>query len=60
MGINKNLLEIICCPICKGSLKEEKNGKFLVCEACKIKYPIKEGIPVLIAEEGIRIEQNKN
>ncbi len=60
MSINKNLLEIICCPVCKGSLKEEENDQFLICEACKIKYPVKDGIPVLIAEEGIRIEQNKD
>ncbi len=60
MGINQRLLDIICCPICKGELKESKDGLFLVCDKCGIKYPIKEGIPVLIAQEGIKLEQNED
>ena len=47
--INKELLEILACPACKGNVeyKEER----IVCLGCGRKYPIKEGIPVMLVEE---------
>ena len=51
MAIDKELLDILACPKCKGEIKltEEKDG--LVCEACKLKYPIKDDIPVMLIDE---------
>jgi uncharacterized protein len=46
--INKELLEIIVCPICKSSLKLLKNS--LKCNNCGKKYAIKQGIPILLVE----------
>ncbi len=61
MSINRKLIEIICCPVCKSALKEDKSGKFLICDRCKIKYPIKDDIPILLVEEAIKFdEQTKN
>lgn len=54
--MKRDLLDIICCPVCKGDLdlKEEViendeivSGK-LVCKKCGREYPIEEGIPNLI------------
>lgn len=46
------LLEYICCPKCKGDLDLKKEKEFYyVCKNCKSKYPIKEGIPILLDEE---------
>ena len=47
--IDKELLDILACPACKATveLKEEK----IVCTQCVLKYPIKDGIPVMLVEE---------
>ncbi len=54
--MRRSLLDIICCPVCKGDLQlevEEENpeeiicGK-LTCKACNVDYPIEEGIPNLL------------
>lgn len=51
MSIDKELLDILACPKCKGEIKltDEKDG--LVCDACKLKYPIKDDIPVMLIDE---------
>jgi uncharacterized protein YbaR (Trm112 family) len=56
MAIDKELLDILACPKCKGDIKltEEKDG--LICEACKLKYPIKDDIPVMLIDEAEKIE----
>ena len=47
--IDQTLLEILACPACKGDvqLKEEK----VVCLKCGRKYPIKDGIPIMLVDE---------
>ena len=47
--IDKELLSILACPACQGDvvLKEEK----IVCTKCQRKYPIKDGIPVMLVDE---------
>ncbi|MBI3318060.1 MAG: Trm112 family protein [Candidatus Omnitrophica bacterium] len=49
--IDKELLEILACPACKGPVREE--GDRIVCTAgsCGLRYPVREGIPVMLIEE---------
>jgi uncharacterized protein len=47
--IDKELLEILACPACNGDV-ELKDGK-IVCTKCGRKYPIKDGIPVMLIDE---------
>jgi uncharacterized protein len=51
MAISKELLEILACPQCKGevNLTEQQDG--LVCNACKLLYPIKDDIPIMLIDE---------
>ena len=51
MGINKELLDLLVCPKCKGEihLKEDESG--LICDACKLMYPIEDDIPVMLIDE---------
>ncbi|MGA2193171.1 MAG: Trm112 family protein [Nitrospirota bacterium] len=56
MAIDKSLLEILACPKCKGDLKLTENGDGLICEACKLKYPIKEDIPVMLIDEAEKLD----
>ncbi len=51
--INPELLEILICPACKGSLRPVDEESGLACAGCGRVYPIKDGIPVLIVDEGV-------
>ncbi len=51
MSIDKELLEILACPRCKGTLRLTAKEDGLACEACKLLYEIKEGIPVMLVDE---------
>ncbi len=50
--IDQKLLEILACPACKTEVKLE--GERLVCVQCLRRYPIREGIPVMLIEEAER------
>lgn len=45
------LLEILVCPACKGPLENRKAAQELVCKACKLAYPVKDDIPVMLEDE---------
>lgn len=47
--IDKELLDILACPSCKGDVELRDNK--IVCTRCRLKYPIKDGIPILLVEE---------
>lgn len=47
--IDAKLLEILACPLCKTPVKEE--GDRLVCTQCGRRYPVRDGIPVMLVEE---------
>ena len=45
MAISPELLEILACPKCKGDVRLNETQEGLVCESCKLLYPIKDDIP---------------
>lgn len=51
MPIEKDLLEILVCPACRGKLNEKADQSGLKCASCKRVYPIVDEIPVLIVDE---------
>lgn len=51
MAIDKQLLNILACPACKGDVVVSVDGAGLICEKCKLLYPIIDDIPVMIVEE---------
>jgi uncharacterized protein YbaR (Trm112 family) len=55
MPIDKELLDILVCPKCKGELVFEKDNSGLICNACKLKYPIEDDIPIMLIDEAIKI-----
>ncbi|MDJ0720405.1 MAG: Trm112 family protein [Desulfobacterales bacterium] len=56
MGLNKELLDILVCPQCKGDihLNDEQSG--LVCEACRLVYAIKDDIPIMLIDEALPLD----
>jgi uncharacterized protein len=53
MPISRELLEILACPKCKGNIKLTETEDGLICERCRLRYPIKDGIPVMLIDEAI-------
>ncbi|MEK6538057.1 MAG: Trm112 family protein [Nitrospirota bacterium] len=55
MPLSKDLLEILACPKCKGDIRLTEKEDGLICDRCKLLYPIKDDIPVMLIDEAIRI-----
>ncbi len=47
--IDERLLKILVCPECKQDVKLE--GEWLVCANCRVKYPVRDGIPIMLVDE---------
>lgn len=58
MSLKKELLDILVCPKCKGELDYRcgKEREALICKRCRLLYPVKDGIPVMLIEEAEKIE----
>ncbi len=53
MALNQELLAILACPMCKSELEMQGNEEGLACSTCKVVYPIREEIPVMLADEAV-------
>lgn len=53
--IDKELVEILGCPKCGGSLSLME--MFLVCQNCKLAFPILDGVPDLLLEDAWKLEE---
>jgi len=49
--MDKRLLDILVCPLCKGPLHFEANKNELICKTDKLAYPIRDDIPVMLVDE---------
>ena len=47
--LDPDLLEILACPECRAEVREE--GDRIVCTGCGRRYPVREGIPILLVDE---------
>lgn len=56
MALSQELLDILACPKCKGDLRLTEKQDGLVCDACKLLYPIKEDIPIMLIDEARPVE----
>ena len=53
--MDSRLLEILVCPICKGPLDHRKSAHELVCRPCRLAYPIRDDIPVMLEDEARKL-----
>jgi uncharacterized protein YbaR (Trm112 family) len=51
MSIDRNTLELLVCPICKGKLVYQRSTDELICKADRLAFPVRDGIPVMLEEE---------
>jgi len=49
--LDKDLLELLVCPVCKTPLVLKGDGESLQCGQCRRVYPVKDNIPVLLVDE---------
>ncbi len=57
--MDKNLLDILVCPVCKGPLHYEKGAQELICRADRLAYAIRDGIPVMLEDEARHLEADE-
>jgi uncharacterized protein YbaR (Trm112 family) len=53
--MDSRLLDILVCPACKGPLLYRKAERELVCKPCRLAYPIRDDIPVMLEDEARKI-----
>jgi len=53
--VDKKLLDILVCPLCKGPLLYDRNKSELVCKADRLAYPIRDDIPVMLEDEARKL-----
>jgi len=57
--MDKNLLDILACPICKGPLIYNKDRQELICKADRLAFPIRDDIPVMLEDEARRLDADE-
>ena len=55
MAIDKKLLDILACPQCKGTVRLRDDQMAILCDSCRLAYPIRDDIPVMLIEEATEI-----
>ena len=51
MTVPPQLLAILVCPKCKGELEYREDEPALICNACRLRYPVRDGIPIMLIDE---------
>lgn len=57
--LDSELLSVLACPKCKADLTLAGDEKGLICESCRIVYPIRDGIPIMLMEEAFPLRVEK-
>lgn len=54
--LDERLLEILVCPKCKGELEYRADPEELVCHACRLRYEVRDDIPVMLIDDAKSLE----
>jgi uncharacterized protein YbaR (Trm112 family) len=55
-SVDPKLLEILVCPVTKGTLEYDAANQELISRSAKLAYPIRDGIPIMLPEEARKLE----
>lgn len=58
--MDKSLLEILACPVCKGELLYDQANQELICRFDRIAYPIINNIPVMLEQRARRLSHDED
>ena len=51
MTLSPKLLAILVCPKCRGALEYRENERSLTCGQCRLRYPVRDDIPIMLLDE---------
>ena len=51
MPVDKELLDILVCPSCRGEVEYRQEEEVIVCKKCGLRYPVRDDIPVMLIDE---------
>lgn len=54
--VDRKLLELLVCPVTKTTLEYDAEHQELISRAAKLAYPIRNGIPIMLAEEARQLD----
>lgn len=57
--LDDRLLEILVCPKCRGELDHRTSPEELVCPSCELRYPVEDGIPVMLIDEALPLSDGR-
>jgi uncharacterized protein YbaR (Trm112 family) len=57
-AVDPKLLELLVCPLTKGSLRYDRERQELISEQAGLAYPIRDGIPIMLVDEARPVEQD--
>ena len=55
MSVSPQLLAILVCPKCKGALEYRDEEPALLCHQCRMRYPVRDDIPIMLLDEATPI-----
>ena len=57
MALDKELLDILICPNCRGEVEYLEAEEIIACTSCGYRYPVRDGIPVMLVDEAEKPER---
>ncbi len=57
MTLSPQLLAILVCPKCHGELEYRDEESNLVCHECRLRYPVRDDIPVMLIDEATPLDE---
>ena len=58
--MDKKQIEMMVCPECNAKLDYDKTNRELVCNSCKLAFPVRDGIPVMLVEEARNLDEKES
>lgn len=55
-AIDRKLLELLVCPLTKGTLTYDEEHGELISQSARLAYPVRDGIPIMLPSEARKIE----
>ena len=55
MPVDKQLMDVLVCPSCRGAveLRTDDDREVIACTVCGLRYPVRDGLPVMLVEEAV-------
>ena len=55
LSMDKRILDVLVCPVCKSSLHYVEADQELICKADRLAFPVRDGMPIMLEDEAREI-----